>query len=151
MGTQTTYSMIDMTINNYQGRISVTSSQHDSMHRTLPPSPPTYKVVHTGTRPLSIVYIGNVFMGETMAAAPIFEMGPSASRTLIGNIIDSSTAPNPALKWSVPNVVPANGLQEAAAALDHFRELGEMDLILYQGFLGREVADWYFYSAQWQA
>jgi hypothetical protein len=35
----------------------------------------------------------------------------------------------------VPNRIPANGMQEAAAALDHFRELGEVDLILNQGFV----------------
>ena len=123
-------SLVDMTINNYQGRISLTSSPYDSL--AVPP--PIYKVVHTGMRPLSVVYVGNVFMGESMASAPIFDMSPSANCTLIGNIIDSWAAPNPAVKWSVPNVVPTNGLQEAAAALDHFRELGEMDLILNEGF-----------------
>jgi hypothetical protein len=30
----------------------------------------------------------------------------------------------------VPDVIPANGLTEVAAALDHFRELGALDLML---------------------
>ena len=64
-----------MTINNYQGRVSPSSSPFDSL--AVPP--PIYKVVHTGTRPLSVVYVGNMFMGESMAAAPIFEMQPSGN------------------------------------------------------------------------
>ena len=70
-----------------------------------------------------------------MSAAPIFEMQPSGSVTAIGNIIDCWTEPNPAVDFIVPNRIPAYGMQEAAAALDHFRELGEMDLILNQGFV----------------
>ena len=125
-------SNVDITINNYQGRVAVTGSFLDYMGDS---AGPTYRVVHTGTHPLSVVYIGNMFMGPNLNAAPKFEMQPSGSVTAIGNIVDSWSSPNTAALVTVPNRIPANGMQEAAAALDHFRELGEMDLILNQGFV----------------
>ena len=125
-------SAVDVSLNNYQGRVAVVGSPFDYLSDA---AGPVYKVSHTGTRPVSVVYVGNMFLGPTMSAAPIFEMQPGGSVTAIGNIIDSWAAPNTAVNFTAPNRIPANGMQEAAAALDHFRELGEMDLILNQGFV----------------
>jgi hypothetical protein len=59
---------------------------------------------------------------------PVFEFS-NGQATVIGNIVDSWSDQN-SVNTSVPDAVPANGMAEAAAALDHFRELGALDLKL---------------------
>ena len=117
----------DVLINNYEGRISTMGSPYDYMND---PNGFVYKTTQTGTRPVTVVAIGNAYHGLSASAAPIFE--GAINKVLVGNIIDSWAPNNPTMNMTIPNV---GNVTEAAAALDHMRELGEMDLILNQGFV----------------
>ena len=122
---------IDVTLNNYQGRVAVSRLALDYLGDQPDPSTGSS---HTGTRPVSVVYVGNMFLGPTCLPRPNLKCSQAAAygyrqhRRQLGGAEHGRN-------FTVPNRIPANGMQEAAAALDHFRELGEMDLILNQGFV----------------
>jgi hypothetical protein len=119
----------DIQLNNYQGRVSILSSHADPYGGDVP----VYKVMQTGSRKASVVYAGIDFLTTPgQPGLPTFELS-NGTATVVGNIMDSWSDSNSA-NTSVPDQIPATGLQEVAAALDHLRELGDLDLRLNFGW-----------------
>ena len=103
-----------------------------------------YSIVQTGSRPLDIVLLDNMFWG----ADPTLQTGSGGQSTIIQNVVVSD-----AVDWTrvVANQLPKNTatvtaallantpaaniavspqLTDVAAALDDFRRLGAMDLAI---------------------
>jgi hypothetical protein len=95
-------------IEDYAGRIAMICVQHYQA-----PDPRDY--VHTGTRPLDLMFIANKSYDPTVKIT----CGPGARLTLLGNM------------WKGPaDTVTPDALRAASRALDDLRELGAMDLEL---------------------
>ncbi len=105
-----------MTINNYQGRLSYFTAGFWYQTPTI--------VSQSGAQPFSLLFVGNAFY-ET---PPLFNFGALGQPILIQNLVNVTGA---ALATSVVlDAVPSGGAQVAAAALDDFRQLGQVDLLL---------------------
>jgi hypothetical protein len=109
----------DFIIENYHGTLSQVASKFNSSSE--PQS--VYRTVQTGTSPFNLVYLANNYYD----AAPIFSVGATVSRTLIGNWVATTNS------IPVANVTNANSMLQASQALDHFRELGHNDLAMNYG------------------
>jgi hypothetical protein len=120
---------VDISLADYEGRVAIIAAHADPFGGDVP----IYKVTQTGARRVSVVYAGIDFLTlPGQPGLPTFELS-NGQATVVGNIVDSWSDQNSALV-SVPDQIPANGWAEVAAALDHFRELGELDLYLNFGW-----------------
>jgi hypothetical protein len=122
----TAQGQIDISVENYQGTISIFGSPFDAFGGS---AGPYYKVKQTGARKVNIVYVGNAYLTDpNVPGTPQFEFTNGAA-TVAGCIVDSWSGA-PTFNTSVPDAIPADGMQQIAKALDHFRELGALDLKL---------------------
>lgn len=119
------------TVDNYHGQLSSVMADYynpgNFQGREFDPGKKAFKVVCSGEAALDVLLMANQYgqsLGSPGSVPPVIEGGSNVTRTLIGNwYYGRQSAP-------VPNVVHANSQRVAAQALDHFRELGELDLEL---------------------
>lgn len=127
-----TYDPIAIRINNYEGRLTYTDAGIYT--------PTSIPIAQVGTRPLSLVLLGDVFTGLT----PAFSYGTNVKLTAVANCVfasDMRTAGSLANSVSgstsdvklmssavIPNGVNTASLVPATQALDDFRLLGAADL-----------------------
>jgi len=138
-----TFSPQAITINDYEGRVTATGMQFDSMTDR----DPTHTITQTGTRPTDLVLLGNMFW----SSGPTLTEDSGGQLSILANIVADNTYGKICL--NVPNQLPglsaasvttllqggmtaaavssqAGPLADAAAALDDFRLLGEVDLAI---------------------
>jgi uncharacterized repeat protein (TIGR02543 family) len=116
----------DFIIENYHGSLASVAAKLDNASE-----PNTiYRFKHTGSNPFNIVCMANAYKD----AGPSFDVGSGVERSVIGNWV-YSTSPSGNF-YAIPDVTHANSMLHASQALDHFRELGEHDLVVNYGIGG---------------
>jgi Pectate lyase superfamily protein len=101
-------------VHDYEGRIWISGADAQcdiDLNKTL-------SLTHEGTRPLCFVAVGNSWC----EFEPVVNFGQSASFVRLGNVLRGKR------RAPLPDVVPPDGLGEAAAGLDDFRRLGAVYL-----------------------
>ena len=127
-----------VSIDDYEGRVTLTGAHFTHQYQA------GHSFAQTGSRPVDLLLLGNMFFVDE----PTLNVDPGAGLTVLQNIVvndkDNSathTVPNQVLApntASTPdsmqtNTAPparAGALADAAAALDDFRLLGEVDLAI---------------------
>ena len=128
-------------VSNYQGRYFEGRGMFD-----YPPAG-GYRIVHTGDRPVDIIFLADTWMTLHKGPAdqphfqdePVFELGKGGRMIRLQNMIfdmQGSDKPGDRLLVGsyperIPNIVPPGGLERVAEALDDLRRLGEVDLALH--------------------
>jgi hypothetical protein len=93
-----------------------------------------YRFRYAGSSPFEIVCMATTYRD----AAPTFDAGTENIRTVLGCWVQRSAAQGGPV--SIPDVTHAGGMLRASEALDHFRELGELDLEINHGIEHRNSA-----------
>jgi len=140
-GCKTNPSLI-VAVNNYQGRYFEGRGMFD-----YPPAG-GYRIVHTGDRPVDIIFLADTWMTLHKGPAdqphftdePVFEFGKGGRMIRLQNMIfdlqGADKVGDRLLVGSyperIPNIVPPGGLERVAEALDDLRRLGEVDLMLHR-------------------
>ena len=106
-----------ITVNDYEGRVAATGMQ--MVHNFQP----GHSVAATGTRPVNILLLGNMFWAD----APALEASPGTEFTLVQNSVfnDAQNSLTHVVQDQAPET---DGLADVSAALDDFRLLGAVDL-----------------------
>jgi hypothetical protein len=111
------------TVDNYRGRLScVASFFFNGSWVKEQPAKKAFKYECSGEAPLDILLMAN----DYQRVPPSLEGGTNATGNLLGNWLGGLGAQN----RPIPNDLSASGLRLASLALDDFRELGELDLLL---------------------
>jgi hypothetical protein len=116
----------DFIIENYRGTLNVVGTMSNS-----PGEPASvYKFVHTGTNPLNVVCMANIYFDS----APTFSVESHVQKSVISNwlqpLYGNGTIKTPTF---LKNDTHTNSMLHASQALDHFRELGAYDLGINHG------------------
>ena len=108
-----------ITVNDYEGRVAATGMQ--MVHNFQP----GHSVVATGTRPIDILLLGNMFWAD----APVLEAGLGTEFTLVQNSVfnDAQNSLTHVVQDQAPET---GGLADVSATLDDFRRLGAVDLAI---------------------
>jgi hypothetical protein len=105
-------------VRNYEGRICLTTGGASGEGKEL--SGKGIGFIQSGTRPVDLIVIATAFIhGEQ---DPVFKLEKACRYIGIENAFFTSK-----LAKSYPDVIPAGGLESAAAALDDFRRLGRVN------------------------
>ena len=104
-------------VRGYQGRLFIGGGDVSKFED------PLTKFTHTGESPVWLILAGNQFQRQE----PIFDLGTGGRLVLVeNNLIDQARD----MPQSMENRLPEGAMKALAAALDDFRELGELDLRL---------------------
>jgi hypothetical protein len=119
------------TINNYRGRFSLLATRHKNApgpgSSIYDPNKRRFNTSCQGTAPVTVLLAGNAYEQGEGGAAPTIEGGSNVGRHVLANWNPGATL---AASKVVPDVTDGNTLTLAGLALNDFRELSRMDLLL---------------------
>jgi hypothetical protein len=117
------------TVDNYRGRLScVASFFFNGFWVKEQPPKKAFRYQCSGEAPLDILLLAN----DYQRVQPSIEGGTNVTRNLLGNWLGALRNES----RPIPDALSSNGMQLAACALDDFRELGALDLLLNYPDLG---------------